>query len=84
MDGKQLDEWLHDRGEHDDLLYERFGGSLESRHAGEFVAIADDGRTIVGPDEIALAQQAVNEFGRGKFALRRIGATAEMSWRVFR
>lgn len=65
----------------DELLYRRFGQALEAEHAGEFVAIADDGRLILGTDELALAKEALEQFGRGAFALRRIGADAEIRWR---
>jgi hypothetical protein len=65
----------------DDELYERYGRPLEPEHAGEFVAISDDGRTIVGTDHLAVATKAVEQFGAGTFALRRIGAEAEINWR---
>ena len=89
MDTKRMAEWemadwLEARGEQDDLLYERHGRSLEIGHTGEFVAIADDGRTLVGSDQLSVAQLALAQFGRGGFALRRIGAPAEMSWRDLR
>jgi len=74
MNAAQLEEWLSQREEKDDLLYERFGRSLEPEHHGEFVAIADDGRVITGPDQFKVAQQAMAQFGRGAFALRRVGA----------
>lgn len=80
MDAVQLQEWLAQRGKKEHLLYERFGRTLEPEHNGEFVAIADDGRTILGKDELAVARRALQEFGRGAFALRRIGARAEIRW----
>lgn len=84
MDPAQLEQWLEQRGKKDDLLYERFGRPLEAQHNGEFVAIADDGRTILGTDQLTVAQQALTQFGRGSFALRRVGDQAEMSWRASR
>lgn len=33
-----------------DELYERYGKPLEAEHWGEFVAIAPDGRTVLGTD----------------------------------
>ena len=78
MESAQIERWLDQRREKDDHLYERFGRPLERAHDGEFVAIADDGRTILGEDELAVAQQAIERFGRGAFALRRIGAAAEI------
>jgi len=54
---------------------------LEADHAGEFVAINRDGRLISGTDELVVAKQALDQFGAGTFALRRIGAEAEIRWR---
>ena len=70
--------WIADRARTDDRLYDRYGRPLEAEHAGEFVAISDDGRVILGPDELALAKEALSRFGSGTFALRRIGADAEI------
>ena len=84
MESAQIERWLDQRREKDDHLYERFGQPLERAHAGEFVAIADNGRTILGKDEVSVALQAIETFGRGTFALRRIGAAAEIRWRLFR
>ena len=64
---------MNEVGRRDDALYERFGKTLESKHTGEFVAISEDGRLIVGPDEISVTSQALEQFGRGQFAFRRIG-----------
>jgi hypothetical protein len=76
-----FNRWALARDAQDDALYERHGRPLERDHVGEFVAISNDGRVIVGADELRLAQQAVREFGAGAFALRRIGAAAEVRWR---
>ena len=84
MDAAHLNEWLERRGGKDDLLYEQFGRPLEPEHDGELVAIGDDGRTILGRDEVTVARQALEQFGRGAFALRRIGARAEIRWRARR
>ena len=76
-----LQEWIASRAERDDRLYERFGKSFEALHPGEFVAIGDDGEIILGTDELLVAREATERFGRGSFALRRIGADAEIRWR---
>ena len=83
MDAEELSQWSKQRDEQDDLLYERWGRRLEPEHSLEFVAIADDGRTILGPDELSVALQALEQFGPGTFALRHIGADAEVTWRAF-
>ena len=69
------------RAEEDDRLYEKYGKPLEQKHAGEFVAIGPDGQYVLDSDELALAVQALNRFGQGNFALRRIGYDAEIRWR---
>ena len=76
-----LQTWVQRRDEQDDRLYERYGKPLEAEHRGEFVAISDDGRLILGPDSLTVATRAVEQFGSGTFALRRIGADAEGGWR---
>lgn len=74
-------QWMEERARKDDRLYERHGRDLEADHDGEFVAISDDGRLIVGPDELSVSDEAARRIGAGSFALRRIGADAEIRWR---
>ena len=73
--------WIARRSEDDDRLYERYGRPLEADHSGEFVAISSDGGVMLGSDELAVATMAAEAFGAGKFALRRVGADAEIRWR---
>jgi hypothetical protein len=80
MDEAELQRWLKERSERDDRLYDQYGRALEAEHSGEFVAIGDNGRIILGSSEIEVADQAAAEFGAGAFALRRVGAKAEMRW----
>lgn len=70
-----------ERIDRDDDLYERFGKPLEGDHEGEFVAISSKGETIVGPDDIGILQQALDRFGSGNFAFRRVGEAALGKWR---
>lgn len=69
------------RAQEDDRLNQRYGKALESEHTGEYVAISDDGRVLLGNNDVALALESVSRFGPGRFALRWIGRDAEMSWR---
>ena len=80
--GSDVRAWIARRAREDDRLYERYGRALEPEHSGEFVAINDDGQLILGADELALAKEATHRFGPGAFALRRIGADAEIRWRT--
>ena len=73
----ELQAWMVERDRKDDRLYRRFGRPLEAEHAGEFVAISDDGHVLLGTDEWALSDLAVERFGAGNFALRKIGAKVE-------
>jgi hypothetical protein len=43
-------------------------------------AISDDGQVNFGLKELAVASQAIQRFGPGRFALRRIGADAAGRW----
>ena len=43
-----LQEWLAQRAENKQLLYEQYGKALEKDHTGEYVAIGPDGKTILG------------------------------------
>jgi len=81
MNQERVQEWVSKRAAEDDRLYERYGQRLEADHAGEFVAINREGQLISGTDELVVAKRALEQFGAGAFALRRIGAEAEIRWR---
>ncbi|HET8626248.1 MAG TPA: hypothetical protein VFL91_02455 [Thermomicrobiales bacterium] len=63
-----------------DRLYEQFGKPLEARHAGRYVAISRDGRTIVGPTLLDVVRQARTAFGPGSYAFK-VGERAVGRWR---
>jgi len=65
----------------DDELYERYAKHLEAEHRGEFVAISADGKLLIGEDRVKLILDAVKKFGRGNFAVRKIGYDYELKWR---
>ena len=73
-----LIRWIAKRAQEDDDLYQRYGRGLEPLHKGEYVAISQDGQLITGNDELTVAKQAVQQFGPGVFALRRVGEEAEI------
>lgn len=56
-----------------DRRYECYGKPLENDHRGDFVAITQDGRVIVGKNDIEVVDRAIEEFGSGDFVLYRIG-----------
>ena len=69
--------------ERDRQLYERYGKPLEKGHKGEYVAISPEGQTIVGPRAAEVLDQAVDAFGSGNFALKRVGYRAFGRWLTF-
>ncbi len=76
-----LKKELRERAAEDDRLYDQFGASLEATHRGQYLAIGRTGEFLVGPDDIAVLDQALTKFGRGKFAFRRIGDRTLGRWR---
>ena len=65
----------------DNELYQRFGKKLEQEHKGEFVAISREGAVIVSKSDVEVLQKALEQFGSGNFAFRRIGYKAIGKWR---
>jgi len=65
----------------DDELYERYAKHLEAEHRGKFVAISVEGEVLLGEDRLRLVLDAVRKFGRGNFAVRKIGYDYELKWR---
>jgi hypothetical protein len=61
-------------------LYEAFGRPLEAEHWGEFVAISEDGRTMLGSNLHELASRATVVFGRGNYIFK-IGERVVGKWR---
>ncbi len=57
-------------------LYERYCKSLEATHWGQYLALAPDGRYIVGEDDVAVVDEALQQFGAGNFVLLRVGEIA--------
>jgi hypothetical protein len=64
----------------DRQLYERYGRPLESAHKGEYIAISPDGKTILGSRAAEVLRQAIDAFGSGNFALRRVGYRTFGRW----
>jgi len=63
-----------------DQLYEQYAKPLESEHQGEFVAIAKDGRTILGGSAREVGRKAREAFGPGNFVCK-IGPRVVGRWR---
>ena len=60
----------HERRAVADRLYEQYGKPLEADHWGEYVAIAPDGRTLIGDDDRTLLRDALRSLGPGGHTFR--------------
>ena len=61
-------------------LYEKYGKPLEANHAGEFIAIGMDGEIILGKRDGETLRRAIDKFGRGNFAMARVGSDVIQGW----
>jgi hypothetical protein len=75
-----LKEWMARRAQEDERLYQRYGEPLEAAHQGEYVAIGSDGQTILGKSDVEVLKQAIDTFGSGNFAFKRIGQRTFGRW----
>jgi hypothetical protein len=75
---------LRQRALRDDAMYEKHGKPLEAEHRGGFIAISYNGQTIVAKDDIEVLKVALERFGSGNFAFRRVGIRTLGKWRVAR
>jgi len=53
-----------------DALYEQYGKPLETDHWGQYVAIAVDGRTVLAPSVLEVADRAASTLGPGVFIFK--------------
>jgi len=63
-----------------DRLYEAYVKPLERDHHGQYVAVAADGRTVVGPSELEVVKEAVERFGRGSVVYKLGEAIRKRPW----
>ena len=75
-----LRKWLENNATARMRLYKKHGKPLEADHAGEFIAIGYDGRTIFGADDGQVLRQAVQDLGSGNFVLARVGQPTYGKW----
>jgi hypothetical protein len=62
-----------------DALYERYGKPLEKTQWGRYVAISQDGKTVIADTVLDLMQQAKTTLGPGNFIFK-IGERAVGKW----
>ena len=63
-----------------DTLYKQYGRPLEAEHWGEYVAIAENGTTVLGTSLIKTMEQATLTLGRGAYIFK-VGEQAIGRWR---
>jgi hypothetical protein len=61
-------------------LYDQYGKPLEAAHKGEYVAISNSGKTIVGKSLTDVVTNSIEKFGKGNFVFK-IGSRAVGSFR---
>ena len=61
-------------------VYNQYAKHLEPKHNGKFVAISFDGDLIVGKRDGEVLKRAVDTFGRGNFAMARVGHEVMHEW----
>ena len=73
-------EWIDDQLAEERRLYDLYAKHLEPEHNGKFVAISLDGKVIVGKRDGEVLKRAVDMFGRGRFAMARVGHEVMHEW----
>lgn len=63
-----------------DKLYKKYGKPLEEEHWGEFLAVSQKGKTILGKALLEVAQKASSILGPGNFIFK-VGEKAVGKWR---
>jgi|KNS12BottometaT_FD_k123_99040_2 hypothetical protein len=76
----EIKEWLGQRAEEKQPLYERYIKPLEETHSGEYVAVDSEGKIILGDRSGVVLRKAVDTFGKGNFSLFRVGHHAFAQW----
>ncbi len=61
-------------------LYERYGRPFENTHAGQYIAISPDGKTILDASLRDVLEKARASFGPGSFVFK-VGQRAVWRWR---
>ncbi len=72
--------WMEQRRTEDDRPYERHSKPLEEEHWGALIAIGPDGTVLFGEDSDRLFVDAMERFGSGCFAFRRVGERVLGEW----
>lgn len=63
-----------------DKLYQKYGKPLEEDHWGEFIAISQNGKTVLSSDLKELFKKSLTKLGPGSFVFK-LGEKAVYKWR---
>ena len=63
-----------------ETLYGQYGKPLEAGHRGEYVAITNDGKTILGVTVLEVMRKASAAFGPGSYIFK-VGDRSVGKWR---
>lgn len=63
-----------------DDLYKKYGKPLEDKHWGEYIAISEQGKTVLSSDLNEVFKQSLQQLGPGSFVFR-VGEKAVWKWR---
>jgi len=61
-------------------LYDHYAKPLEAEHAGKFIAVSREGKTVIGDTILEVAKRAGQELGHGNFVFR-LGPRSIGRWR---
>ncbi len=62
------------------VLYERYGKPLEAEHEGQYVAIAEDGRTLLASTLVGALAGGAARLGLGNFVFK-VGERVAVTWK---
>ena len=74
------EEWLAQKAEQKKRLYSQYGKRFEQDHKGKYLAISEDGQTILGDRMGEVLHEAVDAFGPDNFAMARVGYLTLVEW----
>ena len=78
---RDLNKLLAQRSNEKQILYEQYGKPFGGVYSGMYLAIAEDGQTILGTKIGELIQQAEEKFGSEQYGLFRVGHPTLETWR---
>jgi hypothetical protein len=72
LDAPEVQELMRRVSERDDYLYEQYGKPHYDTHYGRWIAVSTDGEVIIRDTSSEVHWAAVDAFGSGNFAIRKL------------